>query len=133
MRFWREKRINDYAVQFLTRLLEIYSPSGKEKEVGAFIADEMRKLGFRVKVDEVGNVIGEVGAGKPEILLCGHMDTVPGYIPVRAVDGKLYGRGAVDAKASLAAMVLAASSVVGEVSSGKGLVVLLRRKKRVKE
>jgi len=82
----------------------------------------MRKLGFKVKVDDVGNVIGEVGSGKPEILLCGHMDTVPGYIPVRVVDGKLYGRGAVDAKSSLAAMVLAANSVAEKVSSGKILV-----------
>lgn len=82
----------------------------------------MKRLGFKVKVDDVGNVIGEVGTGKPEILLCGHMDTVPGYIPVRAVDGKLYGRGAVDAKSSLAAMVLAANSVAEKVSSGKILV-----------
>ncbi|MEM3673724.1 MAG: M20/M25/M40 family metallo-hydrolase [Candidatus Bathyarchaeia archaeon] len=122
MKFWREKRINDYAVQFLTKLLEIYSPSGKEGEIGAFIADEMKELGFKVKVDAVGNVIGEVGVGKPEILLCGHMDTVPGYIPVRAVDGKLYGRGAVDAKSSLATMVLAANSVAERFSSGKILV-----------
>ena len=82
----------------------------------------MERLSFKVKVDDVGNVIGEVGTGKPEILLCGHMDTVPGYIPVRAVDGKLYGRGAVDAKSSLAAMVLAANSVAEKVSSGKILV-----------
>jgi len=82
----------------------------------------MKRLGFKVKVDDVGNVIGEVGTGKPEILLCGHMDTVPGYIPVRVVDGKLYGRGAVDAKSSLAAMVLAANSVAEKVSSGKILV-----------
>jgi LysW-gamma-L-lysine carboxypeptidase len=82
----------------------------------------MERLSFKVKVDDVGNVIGEVGTGKPEILLCGHMDTVPGYIPVRAADGKLYGRGAVDAKSSLAAMVLAANSVAEKVSSGKILV-----------
>jgi len=103
-------------------LLEIYSPSGREKEIGAFIADEMKKLGFKVKIDEVGNVIGEVGNGKPKILLCGHMDTVPGYIPVRLVDGKLYGRGAVDAKSSLAAMILAAHFSADKVSTGKILV-----------
>jgi len=103
-------------------LLEIYSPSGREKEIGAFIADEMKKLGFKVRTDEVGNVIGEVGNGKPEILLCGHMDTVPGYIPVRLVDGKLYGRGAVDAKSSLAAMILATHLSADKVSTGKILV-----------
>lgn len=83
----------------------------------------MKKLGFKVRVDEIGNLIGEVGEGTPKILLCGHMDTVPGYIPVRIIDGKLYGRGAVDAKSPLASMILAASSVTEKVSSGKIVVV----------
>lgn len=96
-------------------MLEIYSPSGREKEIGAFIADEMKRLGFKVKIDGVGN-------GKPEILLCSHMDTVPGCIPVQLVDGKLYGRGAVDAKPSLAAMILAVHLSADKVSTGKILV-----------
>jgi LysW-gamma-L-lysine carboxypeptidase len=123
MKFWREKRIKEkeYPIQLLKKLLEIYSPSGKEAEVGAFLADEMGKLGFKVRKDEVGNVLGEVGNGKTKILLCSHMDTVPGYIPVRMVDNKLYGRGAVDAKSPLAAMILAAHSVTEKVS-GKILV-----------
>lgn len=83
----------------------------------------MERLGFKVKTDEAGNVIGELGFGKPEILLCGHMDTVPGYIPVRLVDGKLYGRGAVDAKSSLAAMILAAHHSARYISEGKISVV----------
>ncbi|MCS7124707.1 MAG: M20/M25/M40 family metallo-hydrolase [Candidatus Bathyarchaeota archaeon] len=116
------KKVNGYAIQFLVKLLKIYSPSGREKEVGDFIADEMRKLAFRVEVDDVGNVVGEVGQGKPTILLCGHMDTVPGYIPVKTVNGKLYGRGAVDAKAALASMILAAHSIGESISHGKILV-----------
>lgn len=117
-----EKKIEEYAVQFLTKLLEIYSPSGKEQKVAAFIANEMKKLAFKVKVDAVGNVIGEIGHGKPEILLCGHMDTVPGYIPVKTVDGKLYGRGAVDAKSSLASMILSAHLIGENISNGKIIV-----------
>jgi LysW-gamma-L-lysine carboxypeptidase len=59
----------------------------------------------------VGNVIGELGDPGAErtIVLLGHMDTVPGRIPVRREDGFLYGRGAVDAKGPLAAFVLAAA------------------------
>jgi len=101
--------MSDYAVQLLTKMLEIYSPSGKEEEISRFLAEEMEKMGFHVKRDSVGNVIGEIGRGKPVILLCGHMDTVAGYIPVQNRDNKLYGRGAVDAKASLAAMIVATS------------------------
>jgi len=134
------EKLKEYAVMFLTELLKIYSPSGKEHEVGAFIAGEMEKLNFKVKIDDVGNVTGEVGKGKPVVLLCGHMDTVPGYIPVKVVDGKIYGRGAVDAKSALASMILAAhlhgkvikegkiivACVVEEEKSGIGVKNLIR-------
>ena len=101
--------MNDSAIELLVKALEIYSPSGKESEISSYLATEMTKRGFRVWTDDVGNVIGEIGQGKPVILLCGHMDTVEGYIPVRLENNKLYGRGAVDAKASLVAMIVAAS------------------------
>ncbi len=112
-----------YAVSFLTRMLEIYSPSGKEEEISSFIAEEMKSLGLHVRKDNVGNVIGEIGRGKPTILLCGHMDTVAGIIPVWVENNQLYGRGAVDAKASLAAMIIASSTFVKEKLPGKVLVV----------
>jgi LysW-gamma-L-lysine carboxypeptidase len=115
--------MSDYPVSLLTSMLEIYSPSGKEEEISNFLAREMENLGFRVRKDEVGNVIGEIGQGELVILLCGHMDTVEGYIPVRVENNKLYGRGAVDAKAPLAAMIVAASTFVKESFPGKILVV----------
>lgn len=123
-------------------MLEIYSPSGKENEISVFLAKEMENLGFNVKRDNVGNVIGEIGKGKPIILLCGHMDTVTGYIPVRVVNNQLYGRGAVDAKASLAAMIVAShklaeknfssriivAGIVDEEGSSKGIKNLIKSK-----
>lgn len=115
--------MSNYPVGLLTRMLEIYSPSGKEEEVSNFLAKEMEDLGFRVSKDKVGNVIGEIGQGKPVILLCGHMDTVEGYIPVRVENDRLYGRGAVDAKAPLAAMIIAASTLLKKDFPGKILVV----------
>lgn len=114
--------MRDYAVHLLTELLSIYSPSGKEEKISKFLAEEMERLGFCVKKDDVGNVIGEVGQGKPTILMCGHMDTVAGYIPVQARDNKLYGRGAVDAKSSLAAMIVAANTLAKEKLSARILV-----------
>ena len=83
----------------------------------------MEKLGFSVRRDEVGNVIGEIGEGSPVVLLCGHMDTVEGEIQVRVEDGQLYGRGSVDAKGPLAAMIVAASKFVKDGFPGKILVV----------
>jgi LysW-gamma-L-lysine carboxypeptidase len=115
--------MSDYAIRLLTRMLEIYSPSGKEGEISKFLEEELGYLGFSVHRDEVGNVVGEVGEGEPVVLLCGHMDTVEGIIPVRVEDGKLYGRGAVDAKGPLAAMIIAASKVAKQGFPGKILVV----------
>src|SRR5207247_10294533 len=43
--------------------------------------------------------------------LCGHMDTVPGSLPVTVKDGRVFGRGAVDAKSALCAMVAAGSAL----------------------
>jgi len=115
--------MSDKAVQLLTNLLGIYSPSGKEEAIGNFLAEEMAKLGFQVGKDSIGNVIGVVGEGEPVILLCGHMDTVAGHIPLRVEQNKIYARGAVDAKGPLAAMVMAASEVVKEPAfMGKILV-----------
>ncbi|TRO52740.1 M20/M25/M40 family metallo-hydrolase [Candidatus Bathyarchaeota archaeon] len=114
---------NDYAVDLLTRMLNIYSPSGNEEKISVFLADEMTKLGFRVHRDQVGNVIGEIGEGSPVVLLCGHIDTVEGEIPIRVEDGKLYGRGSVDAKGPLAAMIVAASNFAEGNFPGKILVV----------
>lgn len=111
------------AVRFLTNLLGIYSPSGKEQDIATFLALEMKQMGFEVGVDTIGNVIGVVGEGEPVILLCGHMDTVAGHMPLRVEEGKIFARGAVDAKGPLAAMVMAAIEASKEPNfTGKILV-----------
>jgi len=99
-------------VQLLDRMLNTYSPSGQEKEIADFLTEEMDRIGFSVSRDEVGNVIGEAGVGPPSVMLCGHMDTVPGFIPVRIDAGKIHGRGAVDAKSSLATMIAASKEMI---------------------
>jgi LysW-gamma-L-lysine carboxypeptidase len=111
------------AVRFLTNLLGIYSPSGKEEDAANFLAVEMKKMGFEVGKDAIGNVIGVVGEGDPVILLCGHMDTVSGHLPLRIEEGKIYARGAVDAKGPLAAMIMAAVSAAKE-SRFKGKILV---------
>ena len=115
--------MQEQAVRLLTNLLGIYSPSGKEGDMANFLAEEMKKLGFQVGIDTIGNVIGVVGEGEPTIFLCGHMDTVAGHLPLRVEEGKIFARGAVDAKGPLAAMVMAAAEVAKEPSfNGKVLL-----------
>jgi LysW-gamma-L-lysine carboxypeptidase len=98
-------------IAFLEELVSIPSPSGEEDAVAAYLVEQMTALGFRAHRDEVGNVVGVVGDPEAErkIVLLGHMDTVPGLVPVRREENRLYGRGAVDAKGPLAAFVLAAA------------------------
>lgn len=97
--------MNDESVEFLRKCIEFYSPSGEEKEYSEFLCTFLENSGFQVNYDKIGNVIAEKGKGKPHILLVSHMDTIPGELPVKEEDGKIYGRGAVDCKPSLAAMV----------------------------
>lgn len=96
------------ADELLVGLLERYSPSRQESPATAYLAERMRDLGMRAEVDDAGNVVGQVGEGEV-LLLLGHIDTVPGCIPVRREGNLLYGRGAVDAKGPLAAFVVAAT------------------------
>ncbi|MGQ9515338.1 MAG: M20/M25/M40 family metallo-hydrolase [Thermoproteota archaeon] len=123
-------------VSFLKALLLAYSPSGRERAACAYLKKFLSKSGFeRVRVDRIGNVLAERGEGKPTILLCGHIDTVRGKLPVKIEDNRIYGRGAVDAKGPLAAMVLAAKeyngkgkliicAAVGEESDSRGAIWL---------
>ncbi|MDZ7262811.1 MAG: [LysW]-lysine hydrolase [candidate division KSB1 bacterium] len=96
---------------FLHRLLELYSPSGQEQSVAEYLQSYMTTQGFRSWIDEVGNVIGEIGQGEEEILLLGHIDTVPGYIPVKIQGDEIFGRGAVDAKGALVVFITAALKI----------------------
>ena len=115
--------MSEQAVRFLTNLLGIYSPSGKEEDAANFLDLEMNKMGFEVGKDAIGNVIGVVGEGEPVILLCGHMDTVAGHLPLRIEEGKIYARGAVDAKGPLAAMIMA-SLAAGKEPAFKGKILV---------
>ncbi|HYB92616.1 MAG TPA: M20/M25/M40 family metallo-hydrolase [archaeon] len=136
--------MTNYAVEFLKHILKVYSPTGQEEELAKFLSRRMKRLGFKVRIDEVGNVIGRIGSGSPKILLCGHIDTVPGQIPVERVGNKIYGRGAVDAKGPMAAMIMAAkecarsnrsgtvivAGVVGEEGTSVGMRHLLKKRLR---
>jgi [amino group carrier protein]-lysine/ornithine hydrolase len=96
-------------LNLLEGLLRQFSPTLQEDPAVQYLADEMRALGFSVEIDEVGNVIGSLGDGPREIVLLGHIDTVPGEVPVRWEGDLLFGRGAVDAKGPLACFTAAAA------------------------
>jgi len=101
-----------FEVKTLEKALRLYTPSLSEKPMTDFLADKCDDLGFDdIQIDEVGNLIAKKGTGSPKIMLCGHMDVVPGKVKVRKEGDSLYGRGASDAKAPLIAMLFAAASI----------------------
>ncbi len=104
------------AIALLEGLVAIPSLSRHEADAARWLAAQMAALGYdRAGVDEAGNAVGEIGPvdAPRTLVLLGHIDTVPGNIPVRiestAQGGVLYGRGSVDAKGPLATFVAAAA------------------------
>ncbi|MCO6449924.1 MAG: [LysW]-lysine hydrolase [Caldilineales bacterium] len=119
----------DDGLTMLRRSLEIPSLSGEEAEASRFLAGWMAQAGFESFVDEAGNAVGVLDGGPGEngspprdVVLLGHIDTVAGDVPVRVEDGKLFGRGAVDAKGPLAAFATAAA-MAGPMSGWRFVVI----------
>ena len=108
--------------KLLMDLVSIPSLSGQEHRAVSWLVDRMDEHGFQAEIDGAGNAVGSLGEGPHEILLLGHIDTVPGDIPVRVEDGVLYGRGAVDAKGPLATFV--AGALKADVSDDVKLTVV---------
>jgi LysW-gamma-L-lysine carboxypeptidase len=111
------------SIALLEGLVSIYSPTGQEAEAVQYLVGQMQAAGLRAWVDAAGNAIGECGEGPEIIALLGHIDTVPGLIPVRRDGDALYGRGTVDAKGPLATFASAAANTAGRVK-GRRLVVI---------
>jgi LysW-gamma-L-lysine carboxypeptidase len=95
----------------LYAMLEITSLSGDEGRLAAFLRETMGAMGFAARIDEAGNVIGDIGSGPgPTIMLLSHLDTVGPPLTPRRDGERLYGRGAVDAQGPLATMICAVSA-----------------------
>ena len=105
-------------VRFLREMIAIPSESAEEKRVIERVAEEMRRCGFdEIKIDGLGNILGRVGNGKTVIALDGHVDTVGVGDPStwtrdpyqgEVKDGLVFGRGAGDQEAGVAAAVYGA-------------------------
>ncbi|MBX3063990.1 MAG: [LysW]-lysine hydrolase [Anaerolineae bacterium] len=109
--------------ELLSGLLECYSPSTQERAASEYLVEQMKSLGYDdAYVDESNSAVGIMGDGPNTIVLLGHIDTVHGFIPVEIKDGKLYGRGSVDAKGPLA--TFAAATAFAGRQEGWRIVVI---------
>ncbi len=113
------------AIDLIHDLVAIRSLSREEQNATAFLVAAMETLVYdRAFIDAAGNAVGIRGRedAAKTIVLLGHIDTVPGDIPVRLENGILHGRGSVDAKGPLATFVMAAAAA--EVDDDTRLIVI---------
>ena len=111
------EQYRDYTTQNLSLLVKIKSTSGKEQELAAELQRQMREARFdSVRLDGLGSVHGRVGHGKRLLAIDAHIDTVdqgnlenwsdPPFSG-KIEGGFVHGRGSVDQKGGVAAMVTA--------------------------
>ena len=120
------------AVELIRGLVAIPSLSRHEAQASAWLVEQMRANGYdRAFVDDAGNAVGELGepSASRTIVLLGHIDTVPGNIPVRIESSPggevLFGRGSVDAKGPLATFVAGAARFGAARARTAGLRVVV--------
>ncbi|MBI2797068.1 MAG: M20/M25/M40 family metallo-hydrolase [Gemmatimonadetes bacterium] len=122
-------------VDIAVHLMEADSTSGREEPAIARAEALLQGRGWRCQRIPVGpgrdNLLATSG-DLPKVTLSTHLDTVPPFIPPRREGGRLYGRGACDAKGIAASMICAADRlraggvsvallfVVGEETSHDG-------------
>jgi acetylornithine deacetylase len=99
--------------------------AGGEQRAAEHVQKFLRARGIAAEREQVApgrpNVIATIGPanGTPALIFVAHIDTVgagdmPDPFTPRIRDGKLYGRGALDIKSGVAAMCVAAGSIVAE-------------------
>jgi len=101
-------------VGLLREMIAIPAESGRERARCERVRAEFERLGFAdVRFDGLGSVVARVGSGPLSVMMDGHIDCVgvgdPSAWPHdpflgKMVDGRIYGRGAVDELPAIACM-----------------------------
>jgi putative selenium metabolism hydrolase len=125
---------DDRLIAFAQALVRCRSLPGEEQRITELVTEEMRALGYdQVWIDGYGSAIGVITGALPgaTLLFDAHTDTVgiaPGVPWLRdpfgaEIDqGVLYGRGVVDMKGALAAMVHAVAAIDRSRMAGRVVV-----------
>ena len=123
----------DFAMELIRRASVTPADSGCQQ----LMAEKLAAAGFDIEdlqYGEVANLWARRGTEGPVLCFAGHTDVVPPgpedgwntdpFVP-EIRDGKLFGRGAADMKAALAAMVDASCEFVAEHPDHKGSIAFL--------
>ena len=100
-------------IKLTRQLIDIDSTTGREAEAGEFIARTLEGLGYDVTRQPVAdgrfNVLAVIDP--PSLVFSTHFDCVPPFFKAREEHGRVYGRGACDAKGILLAQIAAAETL----------------------
>lgn len=137
------KRTNDmeaYQLAVLEKLTAIntVNPPGNEHAAVLYLAELLKGSPFACEVQDVApgrsNLLAKFfGRPGPELVLCGHLDTVAADpsqwsgdpFVMRREGGRVYGRGVCDMKGAISAMLAAAMEFCGEKRQPAGTLTLL--------
>ena len=130
-------------VALLKTLIEVPSPNpqGDNRAISRCVSSWLGGLGAEVRVlappehPQMQSVVATIGAGNPVVMLHAHSDTVPvgetesgrwTSDPFMALerDGRIYGKGSVDDKGPLAAMMMAFKAMAARANV-QGTLVLV--------
>lgn len=126
------------AVELAQRLVRLDTAGGGEQTAAEVCADVLGASGADVEIVpmETGRaqLLASVGdTSTAPLVLCGHLDTVPfddapwthGALSGDISDGMLHGRGSVDMKGGVAALVTALARYARRWSGGPGVLLVL--------
>ena len=119
------------------QLISLPSTTPRDAGCQEVMIERLEKLGFRIerlRFGDVDNFWARLGTEGPVLCFAGHTDVVPTgpldqwqhdpFLPT-IKDGMLYGRGAADMKASLAAFITAIEGFLEKHRQPKGSIALL--------
>ncbi len=127
----------DDVIEVTKRLISKPSITPDDAGCQDFMIDSLKELGFECEpmiFEDTTNLWARRGFSKPVFCFAGHTDVVPTgpvenwqFDPFKPTqkDGFLYGRGAADMKASLAAMMMATKRFVNDYQNHKGSIAFL--------
>lgn len=125
------------AIALTRELIERASITPSDAGCQAVMTQRLSRLGFNceaLRFGEVDNLWATRGASNPTLVFAGHTDVVPPGpedlwssppFEATAIDGVLYGRGAADMKASLAAMIVATEAFTAQNPDHAGRIGFL--------
>ena len=129
----RAEALKQEITDFTREIIAIPSITGNEDPVIEKIKQEMEKIYENVWIDDMGNLLGQLGSGEKILAIDGHVDTVEigdprswEYDPFKGKyeNGVIYGRGACDQKGGLASAIYT-GKILKEIGVPESITLLV--------